>query len=612
MKHIAYAVIAIQLKFLASSFAQVDAGGGLSSSTSFSNQSSLGSSVQTNASQSLSYVNQPGSLEIVFNYQYGVLPPSIISQPLASQILNAGATAKFSVSTAGTGLTYQWYQGARGNTSNPVGGNSSFFTTPSLVINSSYWVRVSNAGGAVDSAESVIVVLPQGIRVGDQFSADLGPLATSGKTLKLVGKLPSGLSLNTKTWQILGMVTGNAGNFTPSIQVIQNKAIIQTISIPISVGNFPASLLGNYEALLKDQNGAPFGFFKLTTGKNVWTASLETLGQARRTAKGGFVLKQGAVSASFEAKFASTKTAPAIALNFTLNGDSPVFVGNYEAGTLEGFKMIDSLATVTKPIRYNIIIDQGAMTALDKPAGKGWASGSVAKTGIGTFKGMLGDATSCSFPLRLSVTGQSILWAQPYANKNSFIGGVVNLTDISPNASNDEALESKVSWVKVADAKTLSYPNGFSFENLSVSGSGWLVPATHKALGESLGWFGGEKCTVRIYGAGLSNESQSGTMKLPTEFTLDKSFKLTAPVNASIIKWSGSVLRGSGSFSGSLTFPAGLAENAIAGAGTFGGLLLQDKKWGITTGLGLIKVPISGAKGSFRTAAIILGQFVPD
>jgi hypothetical protein len=127
-----------------------------------------------------------------------------------------------------------------------------------------------------------------------------------------------------------------------------------------------------------------------------------------------------------------------------------------------------------------------------------------------------------------------------------------------------------------------------------------------------LGWLGGEKCKVRIYGAGLSNESQSGAVKLPSEFTLDKAFKLTAPVNASTIKWSGSIVRGIGSFSGSLTFPAGLAENTIAGAGTFGGLLLQNDKWGVTTGLGLIKVPISGARGSFRTAAIVLEQVVPD
>ena len=541
-----------------------------------------------------------------------VTPPpptlSITSQPLVTQILNAGSAATLSVLASGTALTYQWYEGARGDTSIPVGGNSSSLTTPPLSNNTSFWVRISNADGFVDSTASAIILWPQGIRVGDQFAVNLSPLAAGGKTLKLVGKLPAGLSLNTITSQILGTVTGNAGNFTPSIQVIQNNAVLQTISIPISVGNFPISFLGNYEALLKDQNGAPFGVFKLTTGKNVWTASLETLGHARRTTKGSFVLQKGADSASLEAKFAATKTAPAIVLNFTLDGSSPYLFGNHGAGAIEGFKMIDSLANTAKPILYNLILDQGKVDALDKPAGKGWASGAFTKTGIGTFKGMLGDATACSFPLRLSVTGQAILWARPYANKNSLIAGVVDLVDLVPNANNYDALEPGVSWVKVADSKTLSYPSGFSFDYINVSGSSWIVPATHTALGNSLGWLGGEKCTVRIYGPGMSNQSQQEGVKLPTEFILDKAFKLIAPVNSTSLQWSGRVVKGTGAFSGSFSLPAGFATNTITGSGAVSGLLLQDDKWGITTGLGLIQLPISGAKGSFRTAALTLEQ----
>ncbi len=537
-------------------------------------------------------------------------PLSITSQPLATQILNSGSAATLNVTASETALTFQWYQGSKGDTSNPVGGNSSSFTTPSLATNSSYWVRVVDANMSVDSTEAVIVVVPHGIRVGDQFFADLSPLVTGGGTLKLLGKLPTGLSLNTKTWNIAGTLTGYAGNFTPSIQVIQNKALLQTISMPIAVGNFPTSLLGNYEALLRDQNGAPFGVFKLTTGENVWTATLETLGQAKRTAKGSFVLQQGANSASLEAKFAATKIAPAIALNFTLDGDSPTLVGVHDAGALEGFKMVDSLTSASMPILYNLVMNQGTLDALDKPAGNGWASGSFAKSGIGTFKGMLGDATACTFPLRLSLTGQAILWAQPYANKNSFIGGIVDLADLSPNTNNYGTLEPSVSWLKVADSKTLSYPGGFSFENVNVSGSNWLVPATHIALGNSLGWLGGEKCTVKIYGAGLSDESQQSAVvvNFPTEFTLDKTFKLIAPDNSAILKWTGSVAKGTGAFSGSFALPAGFATNTIAGSGTANGLLLQNEKWGITTGLGLIKVPIIGAKGSFRTAALTLEQ----
>jgi formylglycine-generating enzyme required for sulfatase activity len=380
---------------------------------------------------------------------------------------------------------------------------------------------------------------------------------------------------------------------------------------PSDAGSYSVtnSLLGDYEALLKDQNDAPFGVFKLITGRNVWTASLETVGQAKRTAKGSFVLPQGANSVSLEAKFPATKAAPAVTLNFTLDGGSPFLFGTHGAGTLIGFKMTDSLEKTTNSIRYNLILDQGTVDALDQPAGKGWASGSFTGTGIGSFKGMLGDATACSFPLRLSVTGQAILWAQPYKNRNSFIGGVVDVDNLVPNANNYEALEASVSWVKVADGKTLSYQNGFTFNSMSVSGSRWLVPSTHKALGESLGWLGGEKCTVRTYGPSLFYKSELGAMNLPTEFRLDKAFKLIAPANASTIKWSGSVVRGTGAFSGSFTLPAGFATDTISGSGAVSGLLLQDEVWGITTGLGLMKLPITGAKGSFRTAALALEQY---
>jgi hypothetical protein len=98
-------------------------------------------------------------------------------------------------------------------------------------------------------------------------------------------------------------------------------------------------------------------------------------------------------------------------------------------------------------------------------------------------------------------------------------------------------------------------------------------------------------------------------VKFPTEFTLDKAYKLIAPINASTLKWSGRAVKGTGAFSGSFALPAGFSVNTIAGSGAVSGLLLQDDKWGITTGLGLIKVPISGAKGRFRTAALTLEQY---
>jgi hypothetical protein len=83
--------------------------------------------------------------------------PSIAGQPL-SQSIQSGQTATFSVSATGTTLSYQWYQGSSGDTSQPVGTNASSFTTPALTATTSYWVRVSNSCGHADSVTATITV----------------------------------------------------------------------------------------------------------------------------------------------------------------------------------------------------------------------------------------------------------------------------------------------------------------------------------------------------------------------------------------------------------------------------------------------------------------------
>jgi hypothetical protein len=84
-------------------------------------------------------------------------PPSISAHP-ASTTINYGATATLSVVAGGTGpFSYQWYEGASGVTTTPVGTNSASFTTPSLAATKSYWVRVSNACSTNSNAATVTV-----------------------------------------------------------------------------------------------------------------------------------------------------------------------------------------------------------------------------------------------------------------------------------------------------------------------------------------------------------------------------------------------------------------------------------------------------------------------
>jgi len=87
------------------------------------------------------------------------LAPSITTQP-ASQTINSGQTATMTVVAGGSPtLTYQWYQGSSGVTTNPIGGaTASSYTTPALTATTSYWVRVTNSAGHADSTTATITV----------------------------------------------------------------------------------------------------------------------------------------------------------------------------------------------------------------------------------------------------------------------------------------------------------------------------------------------------------------------------------------------------------------------------------------------------------------------
>jgi uncharacterized cupredoxin-like copper-binding protein len=90
-----------------------------------------------------------------------VRQPAAITAHPQSVTINSGETATMSVTATGTApLTYQWYQGASGDTAIPVGTNSATFITPALTASTSYWVKVTNAAnpaGAASDAAAVTV-----------------------------------------------------------------------------------------------------------------------------------------------------------------------------------------------------------------------------------------------------------------------------------------------------------------------------------------------------------------------------------------------------------------------------------------------------------------------
>jgi hypothetical protein len=85
--------------------------------------------------------------------------PKITSQP-ASASINSGTTVRISIAASPSGVTYQWYTGASGNTAAPMAGNTGTFIDVTPSSTTSYWCRVTGTctANVQDSVAAVVTV----------------------------------------------------------------------------------------------------------------------------------------------------------------------------------------------------------------------------------------------------------------------------------------------------------------------------------------------------------------------------------------------------------------------------------------------------------------------
>ncbi|MEA2571457.1 MAG: hypothetical protein QOI24_3458 [Acidobacteriota bacterium] len=93
----------------------------------------------------------------------GVTPctaPRIVVQPTGGDVVSGGVATLFVGNTGTAPLHYTWYQGESGDTSKPVtNGTGSTVTIGGVTTLTSYWVRIANDCGTVDSAPARIRVV---------------------------------------------------------------------------------------------------------------------------------------------------------------------------------------------------------------------------------------------------------------------------------------------------------------------------------------------------------------------------------------------------------------------------------------------------------------------
>jgi hypothetical protein len=132
------------------------------------------------------------------------IPPAITGNPSGASITR-GQSVNLTVTATGTGLTYQWYQGA--GTGSPYGGATSATLTANPQVPTAYWCRVTGSCGTANSASAQIDVCATPVISAQPLSQTIADGGTA--TLGVTASEPTGLALH---YQWYRSTSGNPAN----------------------------------------------------------------------------------------------------------------------------------------------------------------------------------------------------------------------------------------------------------------------------------------------------------------------------------------------------------------------------------------------------------------
>ena len=119
------------------------------------------------------------------------LAPSITAQP-QSQTIPSGLTATLSVTAGGSApLSYQWYEGTNPGGTAIGGATTATYITPPLTANKSYWVKITNPCGTVNSGTATIAVICMAPTIsGQPQSQSIARGGTASLSVTASGSVP--------------------------------------------------------------------------------------------------------------------------------------------------------------------------------------------------------------------------------------------------------------------------------------------------------------------------------------------------------------------------------------------------------------------------------------
>lgn len=453
-----------------------------------------------------------------------------------------------------------------------------------------------DGNGFAEFEETQLTALPRRFNVGDTVDIDLSFLDDSTLRILVTG-LPRGLSYDPNTQRITGTILAPGSDAGALIRKFNGRRPAGAIGLALSVEDYP--FLGTYQGLLESTGipvtPLPSGSVNITVNRvGAWTGVLEIQGEPIRRARGTFVNAM-APTQQIVALFANRRFGDRT-VTLDLSTGSDLITGTVDAtATVRGFRIAKPVRNPSGVVRLAVaLMPDVPGDSVNVPAGVGHLSGTINNRGIIRLVGLLGDAQRASVSLSLSQSNQAVLWSTPYRDKASFVGGILNIGDLgqaSRGGATDGDPNPGIKWFKNADSRERSYPNGFPVQDLDGMTSRWIPVPNATALAQSLG------LNFREIDAAYTGDANPN---LPTKFSLRNAYTLLPVEPFTALRTIVRANRVTGGFAGAMFHPDG--RSAV------NGVFLQDESFGTVVGTGLVKIPVVGVRGAFRTAGVEMTQ----
>lgn len=416
-------------------------------------------------------------------------------------------------------------------------------------------------------------------RISDAVSYDFSQLMASGNTMKLLGRLPGGLKLDSSTGKITGVITGKPGVYSFSLLIMNGRTILQTIPVTIPVLPYPLALVGTFQAMLHDGSGQAIGMLSCTvSAPGKFSATLNRSGASGTLkAKGVFTLVPGENQVQFLLNF------PDHAVYINLDTENPAVTGTHSQGVVRGYRLATGSELPVSSEKSTMVFDHGTYDGISAPAGLGSATMSLQANGTATLLGQTGDAKAFTAKANLAGTGQIMLWVNPYKEINSYFGGVLQAR------AGSALLNNQMVWKKAPITGDSSYPQGFGPFTFPVMAMSYQTPTSAQALLNL--WSASTPLPLAVDGAGLPSQANI----MPTSLSLAADFKLS---NANQPAWAMQIASSTGGIKGNMTWTA--SGSIASGRSNILGVITPGQP--SLFAAGLLVVPQSQPKGSYRTA----------